>query len=155
MRPNRATSSATLAEGAIADDGVLRVRVDVEDGRVVQVDADCRELGRQRLSEAPRELLVAAAPERTHRGPLGERALQTRDAPAFLVDAHPERQLTPESTRLPCELGHLRRLDDVAREEDDAAEIELTSQRLEVGGQRVAVEARDQQLPDVTPEVPL
>ena len=42
------------AEGAVADDRVLRVRVDVEHRREVEVEADRGELGRRRRAAARR-----------------------------------------------------------------------------------------------------
>ena len=48
--PRRATSLGPLGQRAIADDGILRVGVDVEHGRVVERDADRRQLARQRAA---------------------------------------------------------------------------------------------------------
>ena len=50
-RPSRATLLGVLGERAVADHRVLRVGVDVEHGRVVERDADGRQLGRQRARE--------------------------------------------------------------------------------------------------------
>ena len=96
-----------LGEGAIADDGILRVGEDVEDGRVVERDPDRLELGGEGAREALGERLVAAAAERHHRRPLGERRLEPRDPAALLIDAHPQRQLVRERLRLARDLGHL------------------------------------------------
>ena len=52
-----------------------------------------------------------------------------RDPAALLIDADPQRQLLRERLRLARDLGDLLRLLDVAREEDDPAEIELPRQR--------------------------
>ena len=60
-------------ERAIADDGVRRVREDVEDRRVVQRDPDRRELGRQGQREPLRQALVATPAERHHWRPHRER----------------------------------------------------------------------------------
>ncbi len=102
------------------------------------------------LREALGQLLVAAAPERQHRRPHGERRLEPRDPPALLIDADPQRQLLRQRLRLPRHLGHLIRLLDVAREEDDAAEVELARERSHLGGNLVTAEARDRQLTDVS-----
>ena len=78
-----------LRQRAIADDRVLRVRVDVEHRRVVERDADRPQLGGERAREPLGQRDVAAAAERRHRRPLGERRLQPRDAAALLIDAAP------------------------------------------------------------------
>ncbi len=88
---------------------------------------------RERPGEALGQRLVAAAPEREHRRPDRERRLQTGDAAALLVDADPERQLVGKRLRVARDLRHLLGCDDVAGEEDDAAEIELTCERAQVG----------------------
>ena len=52
-------------------------------------------------------------------------------------------------------MAHLRDLlgvGYVAREEDHAAEAELASERAELDGQRVAVEAGDEELTDLSAE---
>ena len=98
-------------------------------GRVVERDPDGLELRRERARKPLGQRLVAAASERHHRRPHGERRLQPRDAAAFLIDADPERQLLRERLRLARDLGDLIGRHDVAREEDDAAEIELARER--------------------------
>ena len=50
-----------LAERAIADDRILRIRVDVEHRRVVERDADGRQLRGQRLRKLARERGIVAA----------------------------------------------------------------------------------------------
>jgi hypothetical protein len=97
QRPRRSRAEprhvlGVLRERAIADHRVLRIGVDVEDRRVVEGDADRLQLGGQRAREPLGQRVVAAPPERRHRRPLGERRLQPRDPPAFLIDRHPERQ---------------------------------------------------------------
>ena len=56
-------------EGAIADDGILGVGEDVEDGREVERDPDRLELAGEGAREALGERLVAAAAEGHHRRP--------------------------------------------------------------------------------------
>ncbi len=94
--PSRGDIVGLCRERAIADDRVVGIRVDVEHGRVVEVDADGAQLGGERRREPRRELVVAAPAERDGRRPLGERRLQPRDAAAFLIDADPERPLARE-----------------------------------------------------------
>ncbi len=149
----RRPSAASLAERAIADDGILRVGVDVEHRRVVERDADRFQLRGQRPREPLGQRDVAAAPERRHRRPLGERRLQPRDPPAFLIDAAPT-AAGPASSRAAsnAQLRHLLGLRDVAREQDHAAQSELARERLQLDGKLVAVEAGDQELADLAPQ---
>ncbi len=49
--PRLATTSGPIGQGAIADDRIGRVGVDVEHGRVVEVDADRPQFSRQRGGE--------------------------------------------------------------------------------------------------------
>ena len=60
---------------------------------------------------------------------------------------------TPDIVRLAREIGHLFGRLDVPGEEDDAAEIELARERSKFGGDVVAVETGDRQLPDVSPHL--
>ena len=111
------------------------------------------QLGGERPREPLGERLVAAAPERQHRRPHRERRLQSRDPPALLVDAHPKRQLLRERLRVARHLGHLIRGHDVAREENDPAEIELARERPEVRRDGIAGEPGNRELADVTTNV--
>ena len=81
-----------LAECSIADDGIARIGVNVEYGGVVEADPHGFELGGQRRREAARERLIAAASQRRHWRPFGERRTQTRDPPTFLIHRNPQRQ---------------------------------------------------------------
>ncbi len=81
-----------VGERAIANDRVLRVGVNVQDGRVVERDADGLEFGGERRGEPRRQRHVACPPQRRHRRPLGERRAQAGDASPFLVDADPQRR---------------------------------------------------------------
>src|SRR5580765_6040211 len=142
-----------LGQRAIADDGVRGVRMDVEDRRVVEVDADGRELRRERRRKTLRQLLVAAPAQRDCRRPLGERLLQPGHPPAFLIDAHPQRPVDREVRDLARELRHLTGLDDVPGKVDDAAEIELGDEPAKLGGNSVAGESDDRQPADVAPKL--
>ena len=122
-----------FGQRAIADDRVLRIGVDVEHRRVVERDADGLQLRRERRANRSASVSSPLRAERGHRRPLGERRLQPRDAAAFLVDADPQRQLAREH----CDsrdIRHLLGLVDVAREEDDAAEVELPRERRTSSG---------------------
>ena len=126
--------------------------MDVEDGRVVERDADGLQLGRERAGKSLGEPHVAAAAEGGHRRPLGERRLEPRDAPALLIDADPERQLRDQTGRVVAQLGDLFRFRHVAREENDAAQAELAGERPSSTGTCVPVEPGDQQLSDLAAE---
>src|SRR5256885_1331195 len=76
-----------------------------------------------------------------------------RAAAAFLVDADPQRQLAGERLRFARQIGDLLGRFDVAREEDDAAQIELARERAHVRRQRVPLESHDGQLADMAADV--
>ena len=133
--------------------GILRVRQDVEDRREVERNPDGLELRRERAREPLGQRVVATATERHHRRPDGERRLEPRHPPAFLIDAHPERQLLRQRLRLARDLGDLIGSDDVAREENDATEIELTRERSEIRRDGIAGEPGNRELADVTTNV--
>ena len=141
-----------LRQRAVADDRVLRIRMDVEHRRIVERDADRRELQPQRAGKPRGKRRIAASAERRHRWPLGEGSFEARDAPAFLIDAHPERQVGHEPRRFVGHLGDLLRLCDVSREENDAAETRVARDRLELRGNLLSVEAGNQQLTDLPAE---
>ena len=143
-----------VSERAVANHRVLGVGVNIENGCVVERDADRLQLARERHGKPPCQLLVGAAAERHHWRPLGERGLQPRDPPALLVDTHPQRQFRCEILRLPRELSDLFGRLDVARKEDHPAEIELTRECFQILRDRVAREACDRQLTGVFPKIP-
>ena len=141
-----------LRQRTVADDRVLRIRMDIEHGGIVERDANRRELQSQRTGKPPGQRRIAASAERRHRRPLGEGSFEARDAPAFLIDAHPERQIGHEPRRFEGHLGELLRLCDISREKNDAAETRVACDRLELRGDLLAVEAGNQQLTDLPAE---
>ena len=145
-------SPGLFCERSIADHRILRIGVNVEDRSVVECDADRSEFDGQRAGEAFRQRGVAAAAKRSHRWPLGERRLEASDPSAFLVDADPGRHVGCQAGELERELGDLRRLLDVAREQDGSAETELARERSEFDRRLRTVEAGDEKLTDLTPE---
>ena len=72
-RPKPGYLRRLVPERAIADHRVSRVRMHIKDRRVVERDANSAQLRCQRPREAFRKAEVAAAPERGHRRPFGER----------------------------------------------------------------------------------
>ena len=145
-----------VGQRAIADHRVLRVGVHVEHRRVVQRDADGVELGRQRPGETLGQLSRSSAPARPSviiggHSVNGRFSRATR--PPFLVDADPQRDLAGQLLRLARQIGDLLGRLDVAREEDDAAEIELARQRPDLRRHVEAVEPDDRQLTDMAANV--
>jgi hypothetical protein len=104
--PRRATTSGG-PQRAIADHGIRRVRIHVEDGGEVERDTNRAELPRERAGEPVSQAIVTAPAERGHGRPLGERPPQPGDAAAFLIHAHPQRQLAREAPDLAGHLCHL------------------------------------------------
>ena len=113
--PSRATVVGVVGQRAIADDRVLRVGVDVEHRRVVERDADRPQLRGQRRGEPRRQRASPLRPSAAIGGHSVNGASQPRDAPAFLIDADPERQLRRQRLDVVRQLGHLLGRLDVAR----------------------------------------
>ena len=143
-----------FGQRAIADRGIGLVGQDVEHGREVERDPDRPQLGGERARETPGQLLIAAAPERHHRRPHGERGFEPRDPSAFLIGADPQRQLRRELLRLAREIRHLFRPVHVAREENDAAKVELTRQHSQIGRNGVPRKAGNRKLARMAAHIP-
>jgi hypothetical protein len=112
------------AERAIADDRVVRVRVDVEDGGEVARDARGGELATDRATRRSHQHRTARLTKPAHRWPQRERRLESGDASALLIDRN-----QPGWAKDVAELGrqvtkHSRRAD-VSREEHDSAWTKL------------------------------
>ena len=100
-----------LRQRAVADDRVSGIREHVEDRRVVHgIPTACSSAARA-LAKRLGQLLAASAgaAKRDHGRPLGERALQSRDATALPIDAHPQRQFGRQRLRFARQLRHLLR----------------------------------------------
>ena len=134
----------------VADDRVGRLVVHVEHRGEIERHSNRRQLVRQRGGEPFSQPRVTAAPEPSHRRPLGEGRAQPRDAPPFLVDAHPQRHVARKFLSLECELGQLLRGLDVSTEQHDTAEIPLPRQRAQLRRHGVPTESDHHQLSDVT-----
>ena len=133
-------------QGPIANHGILRIGENVEHRSEVEGDAHGAKLGGQGSRKPLRQFLVTTPPERVHGRPQRERRPEPRHAAPLLIDADPERELPRQRLRLARDLGDLLRGLDVAREEDDAAEIELLRQCAEIGWDTVAGKPRDREL---------
>ncbi len=138
--PRRADTLGIFGQRTITDDRVLGIGVNVEHRSVVERDPDGSEFRRQGRRKPRGELYVTASAKDRHRRPFGEWRLQSRDPPAFLIDAHPERQIRREPLHVNRHLGDLLRRLDVASEQNHATERELFSQRTNLGGDRRARE---------------
>jgi len=100
--------------------------------------------------EALRQFHVAAAAERRHRRPLGERRAFSRATrpPSWSTDTHGGNSGSIRG-RLEGRLGDLFGLGDVAREQDDATQADSPGQRPQLRWNLVAVEPCNQQLTDL------
>ena len=105
----------------------------------------------QRAREALGQLHVAAAAERRHRRPLGERRLQPRDAAAFLIDADPQRQVgrqpapPRDDSSATCSGSAMLRANRITPPSPNSRASDRSST-----GNLLPVEAGDQQLADLT-----
>ena len=135
------------AETAVADHGVGRVRVDVDDRREREIDAQVGELAAERVCHRGGEGEIIVLAEPAHRRPRCPPVAQTLHAATFLVDRDDERQLggsrgvqsTQERARL---LGAL----EVPPEQHDAADASRGDLRAQRSGELRALEAAEQQL---------
>ncbi len=139
-----------FTQGAIADDGVFGIGVDVEHGCIVERHAHRGQLRRKRLRKSRGQLRVVAASQHRHRRPLRKRRSQPRNTPAFLIDPDPRRPFRTQGFRIGRQAGHLLRRLDVAEppKERHAAKIELPRHRSQLRGNDRTHEAADQQLTD-------
>ena len=70
-------------------------------------------------------------------------AVREAGATPFLIDADPGGQLLSDPRDLVAEFGHLLRLGDISREQNDPAQAEFPSQTLQLDGELCAVETGD------------
>ena len=75
-------------ERAISDHRIERIRVDVEDWRKVQVDANRTQLPAEDGGRVPGQCRTRCGGERSHRRKSQHGFTETGDATTFLVDAH-------------------------------------------------------------------
>ena len=135
------------AERAIADDRVFGLRVDVEDRREVEVEADGAELGPDRGRRRHHQVEVAERRELAHRGKSERRRRQAHHAAAFLIDADERRQIARgRLEQRGAEIGRLGHAGQVALEEDRAAAPLLGELAREARRQRGPREAADDHL---------
>ena len=142
-----------LGQGTIANRRILQVREDVQDRRVIERDPDRRSSAASARANRATSLVVAAPAEGPHRRPDGERAFRRATRPpSWSVLTHRGSSVAIVLA-LACHLGDLLRLDDVAGEENDSAEIEFLREQLQIGGNRVSGKPRDCQLTDLATHI--
>src|SRR4029450_11846139 len=78
-----------LRQSPIADHWILWIRMNVQNGCVIERDANGLPRRRQPPPETFREGCIAAPAEGSPRWPDGKGRFQARDATALLIDAHP------------------------------------------------------------------
>ena len=137
-------------ERPVPDHGVRGLVEEVEDRREVEIHPHRRELRRQGLREAAREVVGAPPPQMRHRRPLGERRPQAGDAPSLLVDPDPQGYLPGELPSLEGQLRHLLGRLDVAGEQNHPAEVPLPGERAELHRHRASAEPGHHHLPHLT-----
>src|SRR5687767_5526528 len=106
--------------------------MDVEDWGVIERDADRPQFCRERCRKARGQRHIAAASEHRHRGPFGEGGPQACNATSLLIDTDPERQVCRERLEVMRELGDLLWRFDIPREQDDAAQLKLARERMQL-----------------------
>ncbi len=121
-----------FGKGAIANDRVTRVRMNVEDGRVVERNANRAQLTRHRLRKPNRQPLVIGTPQDGHGRPLCKWSTQSRDATTLLIDGHPRGPLQSEMPRIVRQLGNLLGRCNVPGEECNPSQIELARERSQL-----------------------
>ena len=140
-----------FGERAIADDRILRVGMDVEDGRVIERDADRLQLRRQRRGERAASAGSPLRPSMAIGGHSVNGARSRATRPPSWSTLTQSGNSAASVLRVARELGHLLGRFDVAAKQDDAAELKLARQRSAAPeGIVVAGKAADQQLADVT-----
>ena len=141
----RATACGSLEERAVADDGVVGVRVDIGAWRPVEVEAHRPKLGSDGRRGLTSQRRVVDVPQDAHGRP---RCLtHTEHTTAFLIDTQQRRRVVRhQAGELSVELQHLGRFFDVAGKEDESGRWSLPNKGLELIAGRGALEAQDEPL---------
>jgi hypothetical protein len=80
------------SDSAVADDGVLRIGMNVEHGSIIHIDSHICKFGRQRLAEPVGQGFRLRMTQTTQRRVLGEGLCQPGYSAAFLVDRNKQGQ---------------------------------------------------------------
>ena len=147
-RPSRATSSACSASARSPITGFFGLVWMSRTGAKSSVMPTALSSRRQRRGEPRGERIRPRAPERRHRRPAVKGAFSRATRPPSWSTLTQAGSSGP-SLRLGGQLRDLLRRLDVAREQDDAAQIELARQRAQLRRDRCPGEAGNQQLPDI------
>ena len=137
-------------ERPVPDHGVRGLVEEIEDRREVEGHPDRRQLRRQGLREAARQVFAPPPPEMHHGRPLGERRPQAGDPPSLLVDPDPQGGLPREPPGGEGQLRDLLRRLDVAGEQHHPAEVPLPRERAELDRHRASTEPGHHHLPHLT-----
>ncbi len=133
-------------EAAVADHRVVRVAVDVDHRREVEVEATVEQLQRQGAGEAARVGGIAAA-QAAHGRPLGPGIAQPLDTATLLVEGHGQGGICGgEGVEVADQAADLPRVPDVALEQDHTADPPLADPRAKIGGDLQAVKTDKQEL---------
>jgi hypothetical protein len=123
------------AEGADADDRVVRVRVDIGDRREIEVDADRREIGPDRSRDLLGQRWVVDDAECPVPGiRAAGSGLEPRDVAAVLIGR--DEDVAARGAERCRQLARLLGALDVRREQDDAPEPTLDPAQAQSGGVR-------------------
>lgn len=133
-----------VAKCAITDHGIVGVGVHVENRREVQVDADGTQLSPEDHPGVACELCVSGRCEDPHRRQRKHRPAETRNAPAFLIDADQYwKRGTPSSDARGDQRNGLLHLMDVALEKDQTRYGLLRQPPVNRCGRFQAIESAD------------
>src|SRR5579884_291116 len=136
-------------EGAVSDNRILRIGIDVEDRREVHINSDRRQLLRHRLRAAISQIDRIASAERLCGRKLSERRSQPRDPSPLLIDGDKEGGVGGRLLKRFGQLGTLHRIFDVPREEDDAADMVFPDQLLDPLGRGGSLKPHHHELADL------
>jgi hypothetical protein len=122
------------AEAAIADHRAIRIAVDVQHGREVEVEAERAQLAAEHARRALGQLRVVDRPERAHRRQLEQRRSEPLHAPPLLIDRDPGWRLGRAGARqLARELRDLGQIAQIAPEEHEPAQLAALRGRKQLG----------------------
>ena len=140
------------AEGARADDRIVRIGIDVQHRGEVQIDADDSELGRGCPAGSIGEIAVVARADPGRGGKVGERPGQAMDISALLVDGDKRRLTRCAVPKIAAQRQDLPRLAAISTEKNKAAKIVFGKNQSLVPAEALAPAADHDHLADFFPE---
>src|SRR5882672_8846382 len=154
--PGHAEASARIrisAEGAVADDRIVRTGIDVEDGCEGDRETYRRELRADRTGDPQRERRIVPGRDGSHGGHVEQGRAQARYASAFLIDAD-ERRIRRSRVDFPRQCGDLLRAAlHIGSEEDGPPTAPFAQRSREARWQRRAGEPADDERPARADEI--